>query len=40
MMLNQGYTAPADWDFASVRFKNDMTAAANKGTGGACPSTP
>ena len=40
MMLNQGYTAPADWDFASVRFKNDMTAAANKGTGGPCPSTP
>jgi len=40
MMLNQGYTAPADWDFASDRFKDDMTAAANAGSNAACPSVP
>jgi len=40
MMLNQGYTAPADWDFASDRFKDDMTAAANAGSNAACPAVP
>ncbi len=40
MMLDQGYTPPADWDFAGTRFDDDLTAAAKKGSNGICPVTP
>ncbi len=37
MMLDQGYTPPADWDFAGDRFDDDLTAAAKGGSNASCP---
>lgn len=37
MMLGQGYTPPADWDFAGDRFDDDLTAAAKGGSNASCP---